>query len=113
MSSMLYVANLCHTVDEDELERLFGDYGVVRSARVIEPSRAAAAGTRAAVVEMDSEREAAAAIAALDGSLHMGGKIAVGWAHAGELESVDAPRLSESMNAPGAAENSSQRGSGR
>jgi RNA recognition motif-containing protein len=80
MPNTLYVANLDHGVDRDELFRLFSAHGAIRSAELIEQFKTAGS-TRAALVEMDSEEGASAAIAGLHGAPLRGGPLVVGWAN--------------------------------
>ena len=67
MSKNIYVGNLSYSVDEQELERLFAQYGTVKTARVItdrDTNRSKGFG----FVEMEDNSEADAAISALNGS---------------------------------------------
>jgi cold-inducible RNA-binding protein len=66
MGTKLYVGNLGYDVADDQLNALFAEHGTVRSAQVImdrETGRSKGFG----FVEMGSEKEAQAAIAALNG----------------------------------------------
>jgi RNA recognition motif-containing protein len=66
MGKKLYVGNLSYNMTESDLERLFGAHGTVQSAQVImdrETGRSKGFG----FVEMGSDAEAQAAIAALNG----------------------------------------------
>ena len=66
MGTKLYVGNLAYSVDKSRLEEMFADFGAVVSAQVImdrETNRSKGFG----FVEMGSEQEAQAAIAALNG----------------------------------------------
>ncbi|MCB1825288.1 MAG: RNA-binding protein [Candidatus Competibacteraceae bacterium] len=66
MGKKLYVGNLSYSIGNSELERLFEAHGVVRSAQVIsdrETGRSKGFG----FVEMSSDQEAQAAIAAFNG----------------------------------------------
>ena len=66
MGTKLYVGNLSYTVDKKDLEQMFAAYGSVTSAQVItdrETQRSKGFG----FVEMGSDQEAQAAIAALNG----------------------------------------------
>ena len=67
MSKNIYVGNLSYSVDEQELERLFAQYGTVKTARVItdrDTNRSKGFG----FVEMEDNSEADAAISALNGT---------------------------------------------
>ena len=77
MPNVLYVANLGHDVDRDEVLRLFGVHGVVRWAELIHQFKTPQ-GTGAALVEMASAEAAAAAIEALHGAPLRGGSLIVG-----------------------------------
>lgn len=66
MSKKLYVGNLSYTVDNRELESLFAAHGSVASANVI-TDRDSGRSKGFGFVEMDSDQEAKAAIAALHG----------------------------------------------
>jgi len=66
MGKKLYVGNLSYSVDSSELETMFAAHGTVQSAEIIsdrETGRSKGFG----FVEMGSEEEAQAAIAALNG----------------------------------------------
>lgn len=66
MGTKLYVGNLSYKVNKSDLEQMFAAYGKVASAQVItdrETQRSKGFG----FVEMGSEQEAQAAIAALNG----------------------------------------------
>ena len=67
MSKNIYVGNLSYSVGEQELEKLFAQYGTVKSARVItdrDTDRSKGFG----FVEMEDNAEADAAISALNGT---------------------------------------------
>jgi RNA recognition motif-containing protein len=66
MGRKLYVGNLAYGVRSSDLERLFAAHGVVRSAEVI-TDRATGQSKGFGFVEMGSDQEAQAAIAALNG----------------------------------------------
>ena len=76
MGKKLYVGNLSYEVEASELEQLFGAHGQVQSAQIIsdrETGRSKGFG----FVEMSSDEEAAAAIAALNGQQHNGRALTV------------------------------------
>ena len=76
MGKKLYVGNLSYGVDSSALEQLFGQHGQVVSAQVIsdrETGRSKGFG----FVEMSSDEEAQAAIAALNGQQHDGRTLTV------------------------------------
>lgn len=76
MGKKLYVGNLSYSVDSSELEQLFGQHGTVESAQIIsdrETGRSKGFG----FVEMASDAEAEAAIAALNGHEHGGRALTV------------------------------------
>ena len=66
MGKKLYVGNLSYNVDSSELEQLFGQHGQVVSAQIIN-DRDTGRSKGFGFVEMSSDEEAAAAIAALNG----------------------------------------------
>ena len=66
MSKKLYVGNLSYSVGNRELESLFAAYGAVSSASVV-TDRDTGRSKGFGFVEMSSEQEANAAIAALHG----------------------------------------------
>src|ERR1700730_262368 len=71
MGSKLYVGNLSYNTNSSDLEQLFSAHGTVQSAEVIadrETGRSKGFG----FVEMGSDAEATAAIAALNGQEHDG-----------------------------------------
>ena len=71
MGKKLYVGNLSFDVDNKTLEELFAAYGTVESADVIN-DRSTGQSKGFGFVEMYSNEEAKAAIAALDGKEHGG-----------------------------------------
>jgi RNA recognition motif-containing protein len=76
MGKKLYVGNLSYDMDSSALEQLFAAHGTVESAQVItdrETGRSKGFG----FVEMSSDSEAQAAIAALNGQDHMGRSLTV------------------------------------
>lgn len=73
MGRKLYVGNLSYTMSESELEQLFAQHGAVSSAQIIidrDTNRSKGFG----FVEMGSDDEATAAIAALNGQ-QIGGRV--------------------------------------
>lgn len=66
MSKKLYVGNLSYSIDRNALEQMFSAYGTVVSAQVIS-DRETQRSKGFAFVEMGSDQEAQAAIAALNG----------------------------------------------
>lgn len=76
MGKKLYVGNLSYNVDSSELEKLFSAHGTVASAQIIsdrETGRSKGFG----FVEMNSDSEAQAAIAALNGQDYNGRTLTV------------------------------------
>jgi RNA recognition motif-containing protein len=76
MSKNLYVGNLSYTVSNSELEQLFASHGTVESAYVVvehDTGRSKGFG----FVEMSTDKEAQAAIAALDGQQISGRRVRV------------------------------------
>jgi len=71
MGKKLYVGNLSFEVDNATLEQLFAPHGTVESANVIN-DRYTGQSKGFGFVEMSSNEEAKAAIAALDGKDHGG-----------------------------------------
>ncbi len=87
MSKKIYVGNLSYAVDDQELEKLFGQYGTVSSAKVIVDrydNRSKGFG----FVEMEDDSAADAAIDALNGQDSMGRELKVSEAR----ERSDRPR---------------------
>ena len=76
MGKKLYVGNLSYDVDSSELERMFGAYGTVQSAEVIS-DRMTGRSKGFGFVEMGSDEEAQAAIAALNGQESAGRTLTV------------------------------------
>lgn len=66
MGKKLYVGNLSYSVGDAELEALFAPFGTVETAEVI-MDRSSGRSKGFGFVEMSSEQEAQAAIAALNG----------------------------------------------
>lgn len=76
MGKKLYVGNLSYQVDSTELEQLFAQFGTVESAEIVadrETGRSKGFG----FVQMASDAEADAAIAALHGQQHNGRALTV------------------------------------
>src|SRR3954464_5439245 len=76
MGKKLYVGNLSYNVDSSELEQLFGQHGTVVSAQIIN-DRDTGRSKGFGFVEMGSDEEAQAAIAALNGQEHGGRALTV------------------------------------
>ena len=73
MAKKMYVGNLSYSANEDELRRIFEEFGNVVSAQVI-MDRETGRSKGFAFVEMSSDQEAQAAISALDGK-EIGGRV--------------------------------------
>ena len=71
MGKKLYVGNLGHDVSDTDLAGLFGQHGTVGSATVI-MDKATGQSKGFGFVEMSSDEEAQAAVAALNGHDHSG-----------------------------------------
>jgi cold-inducible RNA-binding protein len=99
MPRKLYVSNLSQSVEGDELQRLFAGHGTVRSADVCNQLKTADI-TGTGLVEMDSEEEGEAAIAALNGAQHRGCPLIVSWAKPGQRHGINLSRMFESMKMP-------------
>lgn len=76
MGKKLYVGNLPYSCDSSELEQLFGAHGTVVSAQVIS-DRDTGRSKGFGFVEMASDDEAQAAVAALNGQQHGGRALTV------------------------------------
>ena len=76
MATNLYVGNLSFETNSASLEQLFGEYGSVVSAKVID-DRDTGRSKGFGFVEMSSDEEAKAAISALDGQEHGGRNLKV------------------------------------
>ncbi len=76
MAKKLYVGNLSYSVSSSDLEQLFSAHGTVQSAEVIN-DRATGRSKGFGFVEMGSDSEAQAAIAALNGQQHDGRALTV------------------------------------
>src|SRR5271163_5058037 len=76
MGKKLYVGNLSYEVEASELEQLFGAHGQVVSAQIIS-DRDTGRSKGFGFVEMSSDGEATAAIAALNGQQHNGRALTV------------------------------------
>ena len=83
MGRKLYVGNLGFNVSSADLEQLFAPHGTVQSAQVI-TDRSTGQSRGFGFVEMDSDQEAEAAIAALNGQEHDGRDITVNEARSRE-----------------------------
>jgi len=73
VAKKMYVGNLSYSANEDDLRRVFEEHGTVVSAQVI-MDRETGRSKGFAFVEMSSDQEAQAAIAALDGK-EVGGRV--------------------------------------
>ena len=76
MSKKLYVGNLSYDITSSDLETLLSAHGTVLSAEVI-TDRSTGRSKGFGFVEMDSDAEAQAAIAALNGQPHGGRTLTV------------------------------------
>src|SRR6266540_1898626 len=76
MGKKLYVGNLSYDVDSSALEQLFAPHGTVESAQIIS-DRDTGRSKGFGFVEMSSDGEAQAAIAALNGQEHGGRALTV------------------------------------
>src|SRR5436309_6547639 len=76
MGKKLYVGNLAYSVDSSELEQMFGAHGTVVSAQIIS-DRDSGRSKGFGFVEMSTDEEAQAAIAALSGQDHHGRALTV------------------------------------
>jgi RNA recognition motif-containing protein len=76
MGKKLYVGNLSYSVSSSDLEQLFGAHGTVESAQVIS-DRDTGRSKGFGFVEMSSDEEAQAAIAALNGQDNNGRALTV------------------------------------
>jgi RNA recognition motif-containing protein len=76
MGSKLYVGNLSYDTTGADLEQLLGQHGTVRTAEVIQ-DRDTGRSKGFGFVQMGSDEEARAAIAALDGQQHDGRNLTV------------------------------------
>ena len=76
MGKKLYVGNLSYNVTSSDLEQLFAQHGQVASAQVID-DRDTGRSKGFGFVEMSSDEEATAAIAALNGQQHDGRMLTV------------------------------------
>ncbi|MBC8105040.1 MAG: hypothetical protein H7Z14_00495, partial [Anaerolineae bacterium] len=76
MGTRLYVGNLSYQVDSSELQQLFAQHGTVASAEVIS-DKLTGRSKGFGFVEMGTEDEAQAAIAALNGQEHGGRALTV------------------------------------
>ncbi len=83
MGRKLYVGNLGFNVSSADLEQLFAPHGTVQSAQVI-TDRSTGQSRGFGFVEMDSDQEAQAAIAALNGQEHDGRALTVNEARSRE-----------------------------
>ena len=76
MGKKLYVGNLSYSTTGQDLEQLFGQHGQVASAQIIN-DRDTGRSKGFGFVEMSSDDEAQAAIAALNGQEHLGRTLTV------------------------------------
>ncbi|HEY3243781.1 MAG TPA: RNA-binding protein [Phycisphaerae bacterium] len=76
MGKKLYVGNLGFNVSSSDLEQLFSPHGTIQSAEVIS-DRSTGRSKGFGFVEMGSDQEAQAAIAALNGQQHDGRALTV------------------------------------
>ena len=76
MGKKLYIGNLSYDVDSSALEQLFATHGTVQSAQIIS-DRDTGRSKGFGFVEMSSDAEAQAAIAAMNGQDHGGRALTV------------------------------------
>ncbi len=76
MGKKLYVGNMSYDVDSTQLEQLFAAHGTVESAQII-TDRDTGRSKGFGFVEMSSDSEAQAAIAAMNGQEHDGRALTV------------------------------------
>src|SRR6267154_4104560 len=76
MGKKLYVGNLSYNVSSSDLEQLFAQHGTVQSAEII-ADRDTGRSKGFGFVQMGSDSEAQAAIAALNGQDHAGRALTV------------------------------------
>lgn len=76
MGKKLYVGNLPYNVGDDDLNQLFSQHGTVESAQVIQ-DKMTGRSKGFGFVEMSSDQEAQAAIAALNGKDYSGRALTV------------------------------------
>ena len=76
MGKKLYVGNLSYTVSSSDLEQMLSPHGTVQSAEVI-TDRVTGQSKGFGFVEMSTDEEAQAAIAALNGQQHGGRALTV------------------------------------
>ncbi len=76
MGKKVYCGNLAYSVRSGDLEQLFGEFGTVVSAQVIE-DRETGRSKGFGFVEMSTDQEAAAAISGLNGKENDGRKLMV------------------------------------
>src|SRR5438552_18239611 len=76
MGTRLYVGNLPYTTSSSELEQMFAPHGTVQSAEII-ADRDTGRSKGLGFVQMGSDAEAQAAIAALNGQEHDGRQLTV------------------------------------
>ena len=76
MGRKLYVGNLTYGVDSSQLEQMFAEHGTVQSAQVI-MDRDTGRSKGFGFVEMGNDKEAQAAIAALNGQQSNGRALTV------------------------------------
>lgn len=76
MGKKLYVGNLAYSVSSTDLEEMFGSYGSVQSAQVIE-DRDTGRSKGFGFVEMASDSEAQRAIEGMNGQPHSGRTLTV------------------------------------
>jgi RNA recognition motif-containing protein len=97
MSNMLHVTNVPTTAHEADLRQLFAKFGMVRSARLI-PCTPPDSAVTTGLIEMETEQQGAAAVAAVDG-VQLGDRIlAVEWASTRHVTDADQSSLFLPMN---------------
>ena|SRR5438105_1194739 len=99
MSRQLHVENLCFSLSHEELVSLFSPFGNVLKAQVMSHLKTGCS-TSTGLVEMGSDEEGDAAIAALDGRMLSGHVLVVCAASARQQQGTERSRMFESMNVP-------------
>ena len=86
MGKKLYCGNLSYNVSSSDLDQIFGEFGTVKSAEVIN-DRDTGRSKGFGFVEMNSDQEAQAAIAGVNGREHDGRTLTVNEARPREARS--------------------------
>ena len=100
MARLIQVGNLSDSIDSLALQQLFEEHGAVRSAMIARHFETGDS-TGVGFIEMESEEDGAAAIAALNHREHCGRVLSVCWSESSKHGAADREQMFGPMNMTG------------